>query len=75
MAIEWKDAEEEEPEVDGQYLVYCYNHQISSDLIDIARFENGKWGMFRSCLYGMSVVEWSELNWPSRRIFHKGMNT
>ena len=75
MALDWKDVEEDgEPEVEGQYAVYCYNYQISSDLIDIARYEGGSWGMFRSCLnYGMRVRAWAELNWPEKRLFLREM--
>ena len=75
MALEWKDVEEDgQPAIEGQYVVYCYNYQISSDLIDIARWENNEWGMFRSCLnYGMRVRAWAPLNWPEKRLFMREM--
>ena len=73
--LDWKDAREEQPEVDGQYLVYCWNSQVNTDLVDIARYEHGDWGMFRSCLnYGMRVHKWAELNWPEDRLYIKEMN-
>ena len=75
MAIEWKDVGEDgQPEREGQYIVYCYNYQISSDLIDLARWENGHWCLFRSCLnQGMLVYRWAYVNWPKDRIYLKEM--
>lgn len=66
--IDWKVYDKEVVLDDKQYLVYCNAPNYDSGWIDMARYDNGSWHVFRSQISHASRVKYyAEINYPEEQ--------